>query len=169
MGSSATPVAAPGAWQAPSPVASPNAIASRRVSIRWIGLAASAVVALLVIGAIVWLMLDRQTAAPVTPVLVVIDASPWASVRGILTDKGEKQPLPQNASTPLAISLTPGSYRVSLVGPPPTSELREVALEVHVNTSAKVYERFGSMTADDYLRDILQARNEKRGAPGQGR
>ena len=169
----AVPAPTPSTWNAGSQTASRAWIGRLRDRLTArVGLLALAIVTVLAAGAaIIWLPFGREgtVAPPPGPVLVVIDASPWATIRGIRSESGERHSLPQNASTPLAVSLTPGSYRVSLVGPPPASELREVGLRVEANASPRVYEPFPSMTAEDYLRDVLQARNEKRGAPGRGR
>ena len=55
--------------------------------------------------------------------------------------------------SPLVVSLVPGQYRVSLVGPPPASESRQVPLQVESDKpSHVVLERFAPMTVDEYFR-----------------
>ena len=111
-----------------------------------------AAVSLVITGASATWMLTRSGAV-VPPVDVVIDAAPWATVRAIERVDGEAAPLPAQASTPLAVSLVPGEYRVSLVGPPPASESRQVALQVEPDKPPHVVlERFAPMTVDEYFR-----------------
>ena len=126
-------------------------LAARRRRLRTrLAIAASV---LLIAGAAsgVWVLTRPGAALP--PVMVVIDAAPWATVSAIQRDDGEAPPLPAQASTPLALSLEPGLYHVSLVGPPPASESRRVPLQVESGKpSHVVLERFAPMTVDEYFR-----------------
>jgi hypothetical protein len=134
---------------------------------RGLALLAGATIAGLAIaaGAYTWFAGGPRAPAPI-PVLVVIDASPWARVQGIRQAGGELESLPPDASTPLALPLAPGSYQVSLVGPPPASERRDVSLQVAADSKPRVFEAFTSMTADDYLREIARSRDQsQRSAP----
>ena len=67
---------------------------------------------------------------PPTSSLVVLDATPWATITQIQNGDGEPQPLPEMRSTPLAVQLTPGAYTVSFEGPPPQSEKRTIEIRV---------------------------------------
>ena len=61
-------------------------------------------------------------------------------------------PVPADAATPLSFPLVPGTYTVSLQGPPPGCEARVLTLEVAVgSTSALLVERFAPMTVDKYF------------------
>jgi len=102
---------------------------------------------LLAAATLVWMF--RPTTA--AGVLVVIDASPWAKIEAVRAEGGIAQPLPAGASTPLALSLAPGSYKVVLVGPPPASERREVALQVAADSVPRLFEPFAPMTVDRYF------------------
>jgi hypothetical protein len=111
---------------------------------------------MLVAGVLVWIVVRPPAVS--APILVVIDASPWAAIRSITSERGESQELPGDATTPLTLPLTPGSYRISLVGPPPASEARDVSLRVTPNGQSRVFELFASMTADQYLREVVTPR-----------
>jgi hypothetical protein len=126
-------------------------LAARRRRLRnRMAIAASA---LLIAGAAAGVWMLTRPAAVVSPVMVVIDAVPWATVSTIEREGGEAAPLPVQASTPLAVPLEPGMYHVSLVGPPPGSEARRIPLQVESGKpSPMVLERFTPMTVDEYFR-----------------
>ena len=126
-------------------------LAARRRRLRS-RLTIGAAVSLVITGAAAaWIW--TRSGAVVPPVDVVIDAAPWATVSAIERVGGEAAPLPAQASTPLAMPLVPGEYRVSLVGPPPASESRQVALQVEPGKPSHVLlERFAPMTVDEYFR-----------------
>jgi serine/threonine-protein kinase len=152
----APPMPAPTTFE-PNPTPAP-AVPAPRVSRRgWIGLlAGAAALVMLVAGVLVWIVVRPPAVS--APILVVIDASPWAAIRSITSERGESQELPGDATTPLTLPLTPGSYRISLVGPPPASEARDVSLRVTPNGQSRVFELFASMTADQYLREVVTPR-----------
>ena len=103
--------------------------------------------AAIVVAAIATWFATRPGNAP--PVLVVIDASPWATVAGVARENGDRESLPTDASTPLALQLTPGAYRVQLVGPPPALERREKAIRIESGSPVeRIFEPFRSMTAE---------------------
>lgn len=88
--------------------------------------------------------------------MVVIDALPWATIAAMQNESGIRETLPESASTPLALRLAPGSYRVTLQGPPPQSELRSVALRVEPGKPAIFPpQRFSTITADEYFNSYL--------------
>jgi hypothetical protein len=122
--------------------------AGTRIS-RMLVIAVSTAVTLLVAFG-VWSF--TRSVDPGPPLMVVIDAAPWATVAAVEREGGEKEALPTSASTPLALSLVPGTYRVTLVGPPPASDRREVSVRVAPGEPSRVVlERFTPMTVDEYF------------------
>ena len=90
------------------------------------------------------------------PRAVVIDAVPWATVERIQNEKGEAVTLPADATTPLVLSLTPGTYQIVVVGPPPQQERRTVPLTVATGSApAFPVQRFTPMTTDEYFKELL--------------
>jgi hypothetical protein len=93
---------------------------------------------------------------PPTRSFVVLDATPWATITSIQNGDGEPQPLAEIRSTPLAVQLTPGAYRVSFEGPPPQSEKRTI--EIRVESGAALMapvQRFAAPSVDEYFRPYL--------------
>jgi hypothetical protein len=89
---------------------------------------------------------------------VAIDAVPWAMVTRIEAADGTTQQLPPQASTPLLLTLPAGTYRVTLVGPPPESESRVATVEVSADGAAVIpAERFRTMTPDEYFEQYLSS------------
>jgi hypothetical protein len=122
-----------------------------RVMLGW-GAAAIAVIA--VVAAAVVLI---PPAATLTGV-VTIDAVPWATITRIEAEDGRIQPLPSMASTPLALTLPVGTYRITLAGPPPDLESRVVTAQVQAGGTATLStERFRAMTPDEYFEAYLTA------------
>ena len=117
---------------------------------------AAAIVLLLGIGLAVAL---RPTPQPQpAPRVVVFDAVPWATVESVRDDKGQAVPLTGDATTPLVLSLAPGTYSVVLAGPPPALERRTVSLVVRPDgASTFPVQRFTPMTTDEYFKDLLPA------------
>jgi eukaryotic-like serine/threonine-protein kinase len=98
------------------------------------------------------------TRGPVPTGLLVIDAVPWATVTGLQSEDGAAQALPESASTPLSLSLPAGTYRVTLTGPPPESQLTTVSVRVDVDGVAVVpITRFHTMTAEQYFVPYLSS------------
>jgi hypothetical protein len=97
---------------------------------------------------------------------VAIDAVPWATVTRIEAADGTAQQLPPQASTPLLLTLPAGTYRITLVGPPPDSESRVATVEVRADGAAVVpAERFRTMTPEDYFEQYLTSATS---APADG-
>jgi len=91
-----------------------------------------------------------------TPGTLVIDAVPWARVEAVRDANGVSQPL-TDSSTPLAMQLAAGDYRVVLTGPPPASERREIDVTVNPNmTFQSPVVRFSEIRADEYLREQVR-------------
>jgi serine/threonine-protein kinase len=93
---------------------------------------------------------------PPTPSLVVLDATPWATITSIQNGDGEPQPLAEMRSTPLAVRLTPGAYTVSFEGPPPQSEKRTIEIRVESGAALTApVQRFAAPSVDEYFRPYL--------------
>jgi hypothetical protein len=87
---------------------------------------------------------------------VVIDALPWGTVQALIAEDGRPQVLPADASTPLSLTLVPGRYRVTLVGPPPASVSREITLVVDgENAPAPIRAQFDRITPDQYFEQFV--------------
>jgi serine/threonine protein kinase len=85
--------------------------------------------------------------------MLVIDAVPWATVERLVDARGSAHALPES-STPLAIPLAAGDYRVTLSGPPPGNERRELTVTVPPNaTQIAPIVTFSEIRADDYFRE----------------
>jgi serine/threonine-protein kinase len=92
-----------------------------------------------------------KVAAPVNGTLV-IDAVPWARIERIVNAKGEAQKLP-DSSTPVALQLPAGEYRIELSGPPPSKDHREITVLVGSNaTQVAPLVTFAEMSVDEYFR-----------------
>ena len=143
---------APATRETASRPASPARVSAMRRPVMWL----AAAIAVIAVAAAAWWA--TTNAVPPPPVMVVIDATPWAIVATVERETGEREALPADASTPLALTLVPGTYRVSLVGPSPASEARQIAIRVGGDGAQHVFvERFGAMTADDYFRAAREA------------
>lgn len=139
----------------PVPAVWPAGFSARQRAVANSAAVAMAVLAVAVVG---WLV--SRTGASSPPVLVVIDATPWAAVSSVQRDTGERAALPSPASTPLAVRLVPGRYTVSLVGPPPDSETRVV--DLHVQSGQPIHlpmQRFAAMTPEQYFAPFLGSVN----------
>jgi hypothetical protein len=100
----------------------------------------------------------RPPAAPVTGGLL-IEAVPFAAVTGIESvAAGNRPALPPNASTPLALTLPAGTYRVRLVGPAPENESRLVTVEVRADgVATPAVEPFRTPTPAEYFEQYLSS------------
>jgi len=131
------------------------------------GWAAAAIAVIAVVTAAVLLM--PPVAAPTG--VVAIDAIPWATVARIEAADGTAQPLPNPASTPLAVTLPVGTYKITLAGPPPELESRVMTAQVQAGGTATLStERFRALTPDEYFERYLTAATPSpesaSGAPG---
>ena len=123
--------------------------AKQRAMIGWgaLGLVAVAVIAIVAIAL-------QPGVAPTG--VATLDALPWATVTRIEAEDGTVQALPEEASTPLALTLPEGTYKVTLTGPPPASESRIVTVQVQGGvTAAPMLERFTPMTLEQYFDPYL--------------
>ncbi len=113
-----------------------------------------ATVAVLIMAAAVAWWIVTPAAVPMG--IVMLEAVPWANITGIEAEDGTRPPVPSPSSTPLLLNLPAGTYRISLVGPPPASESRLVTLRVQagVVTDAPV-ERFRGLTPEEYFEQYL--------------
>jgi serine/threonine protein kinase len=88
---------------------------------------------------------------------LVIDAVPWARVERVDDAAGKARTLP-DSSTPLALTLPAGDYRVVLTGPPPGNERREMTVKVPPNaTQIAPIVTFGEIRVEDYFRAQTKA------------
>jgi hypothetical protein len=87
---------------------------------------------------------------------VVIDAAPWGTISAIETESGDAVDLPPSPSTPLSLTLPPGTYRVTLTGPPPESQTERITVQVQQDgTTEAPFVRFRMLTAEDYFQPYL--------------
>jgi eukaryotic-like serine/threonine-protein kinase len=127
---------------------------SPRLVRSWYRWAISAAAALIVLAAAIGTFLWRS--APATPSLVVLDAAPWATIVSVRREEGPPLILPEAASTPLALRLDPGEYRVVLQGPPPELEQRTISIHVEAGMPTAVpAQKFVAMSAEEYFRQYL--------------
>jgi eukaryotic-like serine/threonine-protein kinase len=148
----------------PAP-ASPRAASTRRRAQPAMLVAAGVAVAALIVGAVYLAFRDHPVtpkpslgagsggggaaSAPVGTVLV--DALPWAEVVAIAKGDGSSRPVAPNTYTPVALSLEPGEYEVTL--------RHGVTQTVHVRVTEGGAERvppvdFGRVSAADYFRGL---------------
>jgi tetratricopeptide (TPR) repeat protein len=114
-----------------------------------------AVAAVVIVVAAVALLMTRPAPAVPTGTLV-IEAVPWATVIAIEAEDGAVQPVPAQASTPLALNLPAGTYRIRVAGPPPDAEARLLTVTVGENGVALApVERFGVITPEEYFEPYL--------------
>jgi hypothetical protein len=114
-------------------------------------MAAAAGALIAVVAAVLWL--SRGAGATGT---LVVEAMPWASVASVETESGERQPLPDPASTPLSIALRAGDYVVTLTGPPPDLQTQRVDVRVAAGSTIVMPPvRFRTMTVEEYFEPYL--------------
>jgi hypothetical protein len=153
--SAATPAAKPASARQPLDLAAKWRALGKRQRQAALG-GAAAIVLLLGIGLAVALRPTPQP--PPAPRVVVFDAVPWATIDSVRDDKGQAVALTGDATTPLVLSLAPGTYSVVLAGPPPALERRTVSLVVRPDgASTFPVQRFTPMTTDEYFKDLLPA------------
>ncbi len=112
---------------------------------------AVAALALAVLGTW-WLVRGRSGAAPPgPPALLRIDASPWAAVTRIVDGGGREVPLPAGATTPLALEVHAGRYRVS-VAHPDSGRSGECAVVVGAATGGRCHIELATLDAVDYFK-----------------
>jgi hypothetical protein len=89
---------------------------------------------------------------------VLIDAAPWGTVTSIESTSGAAQPLPADATTPVALTLPAGNYRLTLAGPSPESQTQQVAIRVEAGVQRVVpIVRFHVLTPEEYFEEYLAA------------
>lgn len=138
-------------------------LSSRQRTLILTGVAIATVVA---VGAAVWMSLRPGAGAP-SVWGVVVDAAPWATVKEVQRDTGELQALPQPASTPLALQLAPGTYTISLEGPPSAFESRVVTILVEAGKPTAIpLQRFEPMTPERYFDLYLKPKAPVAPSPG---
>ncbi len=139
----------PGPPRPTGPAAENRALLSRQQRAAIAGAAT-----VIIVAAVIGTGLFLQT--PLTPSLVVLDATPWATITEIQNRDGKPQPLPEMRSTPMALQLTPGAYTVFFEGPPPQSEKRTIEIRVESGAARTApVQRFAAPTVDEYFRPYL--------------
>ena len=115
---------------------------------------------ILVLAAAAYFLLGGDRTPPVTVQgTAVIDAVPWAVVESIRAGDGTAVTLPQDAATPLSLQLPPGTYQVTLVGPPPAQTRKEMSLTVTADAPAVLAPPvFTTIQAEEYLLRAIGAR-----------
>jgi len=139
----------PGPPRPTGPAAGNRALLSRQQRAAIAGAAT-----VIIVAAVIGIGLFLQT--PLPPSLVVLDATPWATITEIQNRDGKPQPLPEMRSTPMALQLTPGAYTVFFEGPPPQSEKRTIEIRVESGAADTApVQRFAAPTVDEYFRPYL--------------
>jgi hypothetical protein len=110
----------------------------------------------LVLVAAVAVVVVAILSRPVPTGTLALDAIPWATVTRIEAEDGTVQPLPEQASTPLTLTLPLGTYRITLAGPPPQQDSRVVTIEVGAEgVASPAPERFTTITLEEYFEQYL--------------
>jgi eukaryotic-like serine/threonine-protein kinase len=146
---------APGAAAVPVP---PPAPAAARSTLPFVLAGAALLVVLLAAGT--WLLKDRlglggARAADVAAGaratgLLVIHAVPWAEVVSVTDSAGAALPLPVKASTPLALPLPPGTYKVA-VRAPESDAVTTMTAEVRAGETARCLAAVGKVDTEAFL------------------
>jgi hypothetical protein len=130
-----------------------------KAQMMWAGAGAG----VLVVAGIATFLLTR---GPVPTGSTIIDAVPWANVIAVRNDKGESQPLPAQASTPLVLTLPEGAYQITLAGPPPESKTETLDMRVEVGRTILVQApRFRGVTVEEYFEQYIGAGDAPGAAP----
>jgi hypothetical protein len=124
----------------------------------------------LVVGG--WLVVSflgrgQPAIAPGAAGTVAFDAVPWGTVTAIRAADGTSLALPEPSSTPLSVSLPPGSYRVLVQGPQPELPAQEIQIVVESGKDVVAEPvRFAPLTAEEYFEHLLTVASG--GAPDDG-
>jgi eukaryotic-like serine/threonine-protein kinase len=87
---------------------------------------------------------------PAEPGVVILDATPWASVESITDAAGARQPLPAETYTPARILLPAGTYRI-VVKNPVLNQTRTLDMRVQSGQAQTTRVTFNRVDADDYF------------------
>jgi len=109
--------------------------------------------AAIVIAVLIVALWPRTTpGAAQASISVLVDAVPWATIKELRNETGSLVPLPEAASTPLALPLAPGTYSIVLEGPPPASDRYEGTIRVAAGMSpVLVVHSFPALTPNEYF------------------
>jgi serine/threonine-protein kinase len=119
--------------------------AGSRIAIAVAVIAAAALVAALALGD-----------AEVPTGTVVIDAAPWGTVTSITAVDGTVHSLPEDASTPLLLTLDEGQYHVTIAPPNGNGAARTVTVAVTPGGLVRPgVETFPTITVDEYFEQYL--------------
>ncbi|MEM9557368.1 MAG: serine/threonine-protein kinase [Acidobacteriota bacterium] len=89
---------------------------------------------------------------PASASTLLIDASPWAEVREVTNAEGFVLDLPVNATTPLVLTVDPGTYRVTLSLPAAEEPQSCDEVEVVEDGQGRCVVAFDVGAADDYFK-----------------
>jgi serine/threonine-protein kinase len=128
---------------------------------RWLGGIALAVAASVVVAVTVATWRSAPVPAALPAGTLVIDAVPWATVTAIVDEDGRPVALPDVTSTPLSLDVPAGAYRVSLQGPPPQEDARQVEVTVVAGQTLAVPRlEFSTLTPEEYFEPYLGSPND---------
>ncbi|MEQ1759522.1 MAG: protein kinase [Vicinamibacterales bacterium] len=128
---------------------------------------AIAVVGVLIAAAVGFMALRPGPGpGPAVTGALVIDATPWAQVTAVTAADGTRISLPPQPSTPLSLTLPVGHYRVSLSGPPPVNERRDLELDVSEGQVVVApFQQFSPLTAESYFEQYISSPLPAEGTP----
>ena len=123
----------------------------------------------IIVSALVFLKASPLPAQPAYGT-VSVDALPWARVEDIVRTDGTRQPIPDDASTPLSLRLPPGEYRITLAGPSADSETRELPVTVTGGQDVRLDGgRFSTPTVEEYFEPYLLVDHASANSPEESR
>lgn len=116
---------------------------------RWTVAVVPALVVAVALGVALW-----PKPAPPPPQSVVIDAVPWGLVTAMQDEAGAAVALPADRHTPFTMMLPPGTYRVTMQGPPPAPP-QTMNLVVEPGKPARAIGTFTPISAEQYFAPYL--------------
>jgi hypothetical protein len=95
----------------------------------------------------------EQAAADVPHGDLVLNAAPWATVESVLDANHQSVALPSDASTPLILSLPPGSYVITFRHPQ-VAKAAQVTANVEAKKRVSAGATFPSITSQEYFSHV---------------
>ena len=116
---------------------------------RW---AITAAAGLILLAAVIGADMSRGQAVPRGPRWPCSLPAPWATIWSVQREGGDAVVLPEDASTPLALRLNPGDYRVVLQGPPPQLGRGTISVRVEPGVAATLpAQKFDTISVEEGL------------------
>ena len=84
---------------------------------------------------------------------VVVDATPWGELVAVIASDGKRVDTPQQASTPLVLTLAPGEYEVQIARPGDGQEPRSCRVTVAASALERCRVELGRVTARHYFKE----------------